>query len=101
VPIYRCPIRASIATVFFKLVTTRISIGWLFLLVSVQRGDYTNFLQFLLFSAVVSLPPPPNTNNNDVGGDAPLCNGQFPQRFSMYYFRALCTVMEGASVKKP
>jgi hypothetical protein len=30
-----------------------------------------------------------------------VCNGQCPQLFNVYYFKALCAVTEGASVKKP
>jgi hypothetical protein len=95
-PIYWRPIRASVATVSLKLVRTRISIGWLILLVSVQRGDSPNILQFLLFSAVVFLPLHIDTNCNDLGVMLILCNGQCPQRFSVYYIRAYCTVTEGA-----
>jgi hypothetical protein len=29
-----------------------------------------------------------------------LCNGQCPQLFRMYYFRAFCAVTEEASAKK-
>jgi hypothetical protein len=51
VPSGRRPIRASVATVSFKLVITHIS--WV--VISVQRGDSPKILQFLLFSAVVFL----------------------------------------------
>jgi hypothetical protein len=47
----RRPIRESVVTVSFKLVRTRISIGWLFLFIniilSVQCGDSPKILQFL------------------------------------------------------
>jgi hypothetical protein len=53
--VYRRPIRASVPTLAFKLFRTRISIGWLFLLVSVQRGDSPNpIIPVLLGSGVPS-----------------------------------------------
>jgi hypothetical protein len=55
----------------------------------------------LLFSAVVFLPLYIDTNHNDVGVMLILCNGECPQLFRVYYFRALCAVTEGANAKKP
>jgi hypothetical protein len=63
----RRPIRALVATVYFKLVRTRISIGWLFLS---NAGIPHKSYHSLLFSAVVFLPLFINTKHNDVGGDA-------------------------------
>jgi hypothetical protein len=56
-----------IATVSFKLVRTRISIGWLF---PFNAGIPQKSYNSLLFSAVVFLPLYIDTNHNDVGGDA-------------------------------
>jgi hypothetical protein len=58
------PIRASVATESFKLVRTRISIGWLFMFNA--RIPQTS-CNSLLFSAMVFLPL---YIDNDVGGDA-------------------------------
>jgi hypothetical protein len=58
------PIRASVATVSFKLVRTRISIGWLFLFdAGISKKSYKS----LLFSAAVFLPLYIDANHNDVG----------------------------------
>jgi hypothetical protein len=66
-PIGRRPIRASVATVSFKLVRTHISIGWLFLLNTWIPQKSHNCL---LFSAVVFLPLYIDSYHNDVGGGA-------------------------------
>jgi hypothetical protein len=97
-PIGRRPIRASGATVSFKLVWTRISIEWLFLFnAGIPPTSYTS----LVVSADVFLPLYIDTNHADVGVMLTLCNGQCPQLFIVYYFRALCAVTEGASAKEP
>jgi hypothetical protein len=67
-PVGMRPIRASVAqTVYFKLVGTRVSIGWLFLF---NAGIPPKSYNCLLFSAVVFLALYIDTNHNDVGGDA-------------------------------
>jgi hypothetical protein len=69
-PIGRRPISAAVATVSFKLVRSRISIGWLCLFNAGPQKSYNSSL----FSAMVFLPLYIDTNHNDVGSDA---HGQF------------------------
>jgi hypothetical protein len=98
VPIGNRPIRVSVATVCFKLVRTRVSIGLLFLF---NAGIPKKSDNSLLFSAVVFLPCISIQIIMMLGVMLVSCNSQCPQLFRVYYFRALCAVTEGASARSP
>jgi hypothetical protein len=95
-PIERRPIRASVATVSFKLVRTHYSIGWLFLF---DAGIPPKSYNSLLFSAVCSSPCISMHIIMLLGVMLMLCNDQCPKLFKVYYIRALCAVTAGASAK--
>jgi hypothetical protein len=95
-PIWRRPIRASVATVSFKLVRTPIS-HWL--VISIQRGESPKMIQFLTLPGS-GVPPPVCISIQIImmlGVMLILCNSQCPQPFCVYYFRGLCVVTGGAS----
>jgi hypothetical protein len=94
----KAPIRASVATASFKLVRTRISIGWLFLF---NAGIPQNPTIPCSSRQWCSSPCTSIQIITMLGVMLILCNGQCPQLFRVYYFRALCAVTEGASAKKP